>query len=162
MMLGARLTTAIQLSTRAALSAALAVAIAHLLDLQYPLYALVGAVIVTDVSPTLTRQLAWRRLAGTVVGAVVGGALSHYMHPGPWAVGVSIWTAMFLSGVLHLQPAAKIAGYVCAIVVFEHGDHPWTYALFRLIETVLGIGMAVLVSFVPKLMRIEGQGDGKS
>ncbi|AMO22630.1 FUSC family protein [Ramlibacter tataouinensis] len=149
------LLTALQLAVRASLAAALGVAIAHLLRLQYPLYALVGAVIVTDISPVQTRELAWRRLAGTVVGAVAGAVFTQFLPAGPIAIGASILVAMFISGLLRLQPAAKIAGYVCGIVVLEHGDQPWVYALFRFAETVLGIGMAVLVSFVPKLIKIE-------
>jgi len=149
------LMTTLQLAVRASLAAGLSVAMAHFFRLQYPLYALVGAVIVTDISPTQTRELATRRLAGTVVGAMTGGAFSQFLPAGPWAVGVSILAAMFLSGLLRLQPAAKIAGYVCGIVVLEHGDQPWMYALYRFIETVLGIGLAVLVSFVPKLIKID-------
>jgi uncharacterized membrane protein YgaE (UPF0421/DUF939 family) len=49
--------------------AGLAVAIAELLRLQYPLYALIGAVIVSDLSPSQTRQLGLRRLAGSALGA---------------------------------------------------------------------------------------------
>jgi uncharacterized membrane protein YgaE (UPF0421/DUF939 family) len=39
--------------------------------------------------------------------------------------------------------------------MLEHGENPWNYALWRVIETVLGIGLAVSVSLVPKLIRID-------
>jgi uncharacterized membrane protein YgaE (UPF0421/DUF939 family) len=144
----------LQLSVRAALSAGLAVGIAELLGLQYPLYALVGAVIVTDLSPLQTRQLGLQRLAGTVLGAVVGATLCQLLAPSPWALAFGILAAMFLSHVVRLKGAAKVTGYVCGIIMLEHHIHPWSYALNRLIETVLGIGVAWLVSLVPKLMTV--------
>jgi uncharacterized membrane protein YgaE (UPF0421/DUF939 family) len=64
---------------------------------------------------------------------------------------------MFLSHLFRLQTAATIAGHVCGIVILDHGMHPWTYALHRLVETVLGIGVAIVISFVPKLLRTEQQ-----
>jgi uncharacterized membrane protein YgaE (UPF0421/DUF939 family) len=135
----------------------MAVAIANLLELQYPLYAMIGAVIVTDLSPAQTRRLASRRLAGTVVGAVVGAACSSVLPQGPLTIAAGILAAMFLSHLFRLQSAATIAGYVCGIVILDHGMHPWAYALHRLVETVLGIGVAIVISFVPKLLRTEQQ-----
>ena len=149
------LITGLQLSLRAAVAAGLAVAIAQFLKLQYPVYALLAAVIVLDLSPLKTQQLELQRLAGTLVGATVGATLSYVLPSGSWAIVVSILVAMLLSYAVHLQAAAKLAGYVCGIVFLPHDVDPWTYAVYRVIETFLGIAMAVLVSLVPKLMRVE-------
>jgi uncharacterized membrane protein YgaE (UPF0421/DUF939 family) len=152
-MIPTNLVPAFQLSVRAALSAALAVAIAQWLRLDFPLYALIGAVIVTEITPAQTRSLGVRRLLGTVVGAVVGAALSRVLPPGPWSIGVSILVAMFASHMLGLGEAAKVSGYVCAIIVLDHRNEPWSYALHRLVETMLGIGVAWCVSLAPTFLR---------
>jgi len=143
---------AYQLAFRTAIAAGLAVAIAQLFRLEYPLYALIAAVIVTDLAPSQTRQLGLQRLAGTVVGAVLGAALSSLLQPSAWAIGLGILVTVSLCHLLRLQGAAKVAGYVCGIVMLEHGEHPWSYALYRLMETVLGISVALAVSLVPKLI----------
>jgi uncharacterized membrane protein YgaE (UPF0421/DUF939 family) len=54
---------------------------------------------------------------------------------------------------LRLHGAEKVTGYVCGIVMLDHAGAPLVYAGHRLVETLLGVGVAILVSFVPKLLR---------
>ena len=146
-------TPALQLSLRAAVAAALAIATAHLLRLQFPIYAMISAVVVTDLDPAQTRQLGLPRLVGTVLGASLGALICVLSHPGAWEVGLGVFLAMFLSQLLGLHGAARVAGYVCGIVLFDYDSAPWSYALYRTIETMIGIGLAILISLVPKLVR---------
>lgn len=146
---------AFQSSIRPALSAGIAVAISQFLGLQFPIYALIAAVIVSDLSPSKTRQLGGMRLLGTLLGAVIGAAVSYFLPQGTWVLGFGVLAAMFLSRLLRLEGAAKVTGYVCGIVVLTHSDNPWPCALDRVVETILGIVVALLLSYVPTLVHID-------
>jgi uncharacterized membrane protein YgaE (UPF0421/DUF939 family) len=119
---------------------------------------MIAAVIVTDLSPAESRKLAWRRLAGTILGSVLGAVLATALPHGALTIGLGIFLAMFLSHALRFPEAAKVAGYVCAIVLLEHTAQSWVYAFWRFTETVLGIGIALLISLVPKLIRHDSPG----
>jgi uncharacterized membrane protein YgaE (UPF0421/DUF939 family) len=147
--------TALQLATRAAAGALISVLLAQWFGLEFPLYAMIAAVIVTDLSPVRTRQLALPRLAGTVLGACVGALAVRWLGTGALAIAVGVLIAMFVAQASGWAEAAKLAGYVCGLVVLEHSAEPWTYALYRFIETVLGIAVAVGISLVPKLVVLE-------
>jgi uncharacterized membrane protein YgaE (UPF0421/DUF939 family) len=136
-------------------AAGLSVALARLCRFEYPIYALIAAVIVTDLSPSRTSKLGVQRLVATVIGATCGATLRQLLQPSAWVIGLAILAAMLLCHIARVHEGAKVAGYICGIVIIAHGTHPWSYALLRFIETVLGIGVAWLISFVPKLIRIE-------
>ena len=146
--------TGYQLAVRSALAAGAAVALAELLALEHPIYAMLAAVIVTDLSPAKTRRLGLLRLVATVVGAACGATLSLLLWSGPWAVALSILVAMLVCMLLRAPESAKVAGYICGIVVLAHRAESWSYAMFRFLETALGIGTAWAISLVPPLIRI--------
>jgi len=146
---------AFQMSLRAAVAAAFSVAIDQWWQLQFPIYAMISAVVVTDLKASDTWKLGGPRLVGSVVGAVLGALTCAFLRPNAWEAGVAIFAAMFLSHLLRLRNSAKVTGYTCGIVLLAFGDHPWEYALHRTIETALGIALAMVVSLVPRLIRTD-------
>ena len=151
----------IQLAVRAALGAGVSLVLADLLRLDYPIYAMLAAVIVTDLSAAQTRQLGLRRLLATAVGATCGALLVDVLPSGRWSVALAILVAMLTCLVLRTPEVAKVAGYTCGIVVLAYGPESWTYAVFRFVETALGIGVAWLISLVPKLLRAGSAETGR-
>ena len=147
----------LQLAARASAAAGLAMVVVGALGSESPLYAVIAAVIVTDLSPARTRALAMPRVAGTLVGAALGAALAPVLVTSVWSVAFAILAAMLAAQLAGLRDATRLAGYVCAIVLLEHRTEPWDYALNRTVETLVGIAAAVLVSFVPKLLGESGR-----
>jgi uncharacterized membrane protein YgaE (UPF0421/DUF939 family) len=154
MMLGIS-TNGLQLAIRAGLAAGLSIAIAQFFKLEYPIYAFIAAVIATDLKPAESRRLGFVRIVATVVGALLGAALSAAFPPGPMTVGVSIVIAMLFCNLIRAPESARVAGFICGLVVFDHASAPFHYAFFRFIETVLGVAVAWAISYVPKLIRAE-------
>ena len=141
----------LQLAIRAGVGAGGSVVVARALALPFPIYAMIAAVIVTDLEPRRTRQLSAQRAVGTVLGAGLGALLA-YGGSQAWLIAAGVTGAMLACHALGMKESARLAGYVCAIVVLDHAGDPWRYAALRLAETVIGIGVAVAVSVVPKLL----------
>lgn len=141
------------LTIRAAVGAGLSYAIAALLHFQHPIFALIAAVIVTDFSASETSRLALQRLAGTLVGAVVGASLRSFVEPNALTLGTAVLLGMPVCYLIRAPNGAKLAGYVAAITMLDPGGNPWRYASYRLVETMVGVGVAWTLSLVPRLIR---------
>lgn len=62
---------------------------------------------------------------------------------------------MMLYHMMRARNGAKASGDICSIVMLAHIIRPWSYTFFRLIETVLGIAVAWLLSLAPKLVQLD-------
>jgi len=151
-----RVVLAVQLAIRAGVAALLSVGVAHYFGLKL-IQPLITSCLVIDLSPEETRRLAFKRLVATVLGGVIGASLDMLLPSNPIAVGLGVLAAMLASELLRLEGTARLAGFVCGICVLQQGDPPWSYASARLIETAIGIAMAVLASHVPRLIRVEAK-----
>ena len=117
-----------QLALRAAVGGTASYYAAAYLGLQHPIYALVAAIIVTDFAPVETKRLSLQRLIATGIGAICGVALSTAFGQAQWIAGVGILIAMVLSHACNASAGAKVAGYVCALIILDSGDDPLVHA----------------------------------
>ena len=145
----------IQLALRSTVAAVLSLMAALWLGLDYPIYAFIAAVIVTDLKPGVSQKLGLRRIGATLVGASCGALLSGLVPGSPWGVGLGVLAAMILAQILGAGEGARVAGYISGIVLLDHSTAPWIYAFHRFVETALGVLFAWAISFVPKLINSE-------
>jgi uncharacterized membrane protein YgaE (UPF0421/DUF939 family) len=145
----------LQLAIRASLSGGIALALASFADLAYPIYAFIAAVVVTDLSPRESRQLGMRQIIGTIAGASCGLLLSLWLPQKIWAAAFGVLIAMSLCTVVKLQSGSRLAGFTCGIIVAGSQGPAWEFAFFRLLETVIGVTVAWIVSWIPKVIRQE-------
>lgn len=144
--------SSVQLSVRATTAAIVSLVAADAFELRYPIYAFIAAVLVTDLDAKTSRRLGLRRLGATVIGACCGALLTQLLPTGSWSVGAGVLVAMLASQLLKAEDGARVAGYICGIILLDHSYEPWTYALHRFLETGLGILAAWAISYVPKLI----------
>ena len=140
------------LAIRAALGATITYATATLLGLQHPIYALVAAIIGTEFVSKETTRLGLQQLVATSFGAVCGALIRAIFAPNAASAGLGVLISV-LACYVTIQGGAKIAGYVAAIIILQEGEQPLVHGLFRFIEIALGIGVAWVLSLVPRLVR---------
>lgn len=151
----------LQLALRASFAAVLSLFAALWLELPYPIYAFLAAVIVTDLNPAVSQKLGLRRIGATLLGAFTGALLSEVLPAGPWSVGLGVLMAMILAQLLKAGEGARVAGYISGIVLLDHVTAPWAYATNRFLETALGVLIAWAISFVPKIIGETGKMNGE-
>ncbi|MBD2167958.1 FUSC family protein [Calothrix membranacea FACHB-236] len=135
-----------KMAGKMAIAAAISLVIAQGLRWEYPFYAVIAAIIVMSSTHGSTLALGIQRLIGTIIGALAGAVFAVTLGSNPWSLGVCVFVTIFATSVCKFNEAAKLAGYVSAIVILSYNHSPWLYAWDRLLETLLGIGVALLVN----------------
>ncbi len=74
-------------------------------------------------------------------------------RPGLLSLGASVLITMLACQVLRVSEGAKVAGYICGLIMIDHRGEPWDYAYQRFVETLLGVVIAWSVSSLPRLIR---------
>src|ERR1700727_931475 len=97
------------------------------------------------VQPTVYDSLsrAFQRVAGVVVGVAAALAVSHFLAPSGWSIGIIIFAGLLLGWAARLAPQGAVQVPVSALLVFLIGRATPGYGGERITETLLGAGGAV-------------------
>ncbi|GAA4192699.1 hypothetical protein GCM10022288_25370 [Gryllotalpicola kribbensis] len=122
-----------------------------LLPGQLPAFAGIAALLV--VQPSLNQSLsrAIERSLGVIAGVLVAYVVGVVFGGGYWVVLLSIVAAIAVTWVLRLTPTTSVQVPISAMLVLSVGSSTPGYAVDRIIETVIGaaIGLVVNVFVVP-------------
>ena len=104
------------------------------------------------VQPTVYDSLsrAFQRIVGVVVGVAAALAVSHVLAPSAWSIGIIIFVGLLVGWTSRLGPQGVVQVPVSGLLVFLVGQTTHGYAGERIVETLIGAGVAVIaVLLVP-------------
>ena len=98
------------------------------------------------VQPTVYDSLsrAFQRVAGVVVGVTAALAVSRVLPPSAWSIGIIIFAGLLVGWTARLGPQGVVQVPVSALLVFLVGQTTPGYAGERIIDTLIGAGVAVI------------------
>ncbi|MDV3427515.1 MAG: aromatic acid exporter family protein [Bacillota bacterium] len=112
-----------------------------------PFYACIAAVITMQNSMNNTIKVGFNRMIGTLIGAAVGAVLTSIYAHSLILTSIGIVIVIFLTNLFKRSGSSSIACIVyLAIMVNIKNTTPLEYSIFRVIETFLGIIVAVCVN----------------
>lgn len=131
------------------ISVFLCVIVSRLLNLEIPFYAGIAAVISMQSSVTSSFHAGRNRMLGTLVGAATGLVFA-IIDPGNAILcGIGVSVVIFVTNSLKWNKSASIGCIVfLAIMTNLNGKAPVNYSLNRILDTFIGISIAVLVNYL--------------
>lgn len=116
-----------------------------------PVFAAIAALLVVQPSLNQSFAKAVERTVGVVAGVAIASALGLVLGDASWVVIVATVAALIIAWLLRMAPGAANQIAISALLVLAIGTSTPSYAVDRILETLVGaaIGLIVNVVLVP-------------
>src|SRR5271166_519778 len=132
---------------KTAIAGVISLYVTNLFHLPQGYWAAISALIVMQSNVGATLTASRTRLAGTAVGAAVGGLFVSRWGANTWGFALAVAIAFFVCSLLKLADSQRLATVTVAIIMLAGlTSSAWVIALHRFAEVALGILIALLVS----------------
>jgi uncharacterized membrane protein YgaE (UPF0421/DUF939 family) len=130
-----------------------------LLPTQLPVFAAIAALLVVQPSVNQSVGKAIERSIGVIVGVLLAYGIALVFGPTSWIVLVAVVVAIFVAWALRLTPGTSNQVPISAMLVLSIGTTNAGYAPARIIETIIGAVIAVIVNLliVPPVLLAPAQ-----
>ncbi len=120
---------------------------------EIPVFASVAALLVVQPSVNQSFGRAMERSLGVIVGVLVALGAAVVFGEQSWLVLLAIVVSLFVAWGLRLSPGSSVQIPISAMLVLSIGAATPSYALARVVETIMGAAAGVLVNalIVPPL-----------
>jgi uncharacterized membrane protein YgaE (UPF0421/DUF939 family) len=135
-------------NVKTAIAVFICMVISKLFKLEYPFFVVIAAIISMENSLMNSFKAGKSRLLGTFIGACIG-LICALIKPGSAVLcGLGMIGVVYLCNFLKWRKPIQIAGVVfMAIMVNLNGQNPFLYSINRIIDTLIGIVVAVAVNY---------------
>ena len=133
---------------KTALVVAIGLLVSMLLDLKFPYYAAIAAIICTQNTIHGSFKVSKDRILGTLVGSVIGVIFVYIFSYNPWTSGIGVLILLYILDVIKLQDAFRVSCIVY-LATFVPGHGPAIeYGIDRSLATIIGILIALAVNLL--------------
>ncbi len=148
---------------KSAVKVALAATISLYVDLQYSkwihkpdplvsgLWSVVTSIVIIEANLGGTYKAVWNRFLGVIVGSISGAFFASLLGIYHFSLTFAMFTTMVICSLLQLSESYRIACLSAASVMIPWGFHatnnPWLVALFRFLDTCIGLSVGVAVAY---------------
>jgi uncharacterized membrane protein YgaE (UPF0421/DUF939 family) len=124
------------------------------LPTEVPIFAAIAAILVVQPSVNQSIGRAVERSIGVIFGVIVAYGIGVAFGQTSWIVLLAVVVAIFLAWALKLTPLTATQVPISAMLVLSIGASTPNYAATRILETVLGavIGIIVNLAIVPPVL----------
>ncbi|WP_017812026.1 FUSC family protein [Paenibacillus shenyangensis] len=135
---------------KTALAVLICLIISQLLHLEYPFYAVIATIIAMENSVTNSYTVGKNRMMGTIVGAFCGLIFALIDPHNAILAALGIIMVIYICNLLGWNKSVSIASIVFLAIMLNlrPGESPLLYGTHRVMDTLIGIGVAVLVNYL--------------
>lgn len=124
----------------------LSVIISKILDLEYPFFVVMTAIISMDKTMIHSLKMGRNRVIGTFLGACIGIILSYIDRGNAVLLGIGIILLIQICNQLKLQGAITIGGIVMTAIMVHTDKTPLYYGFYRTLDTLIGATISFVVN----------------
>jgi len=121
---------------------------ANVLHAEYPYFAAIAAILTVQVTVADSVDKATQRIIGIIGGVLMSMLIGHWFKVNAISIFIVILLGMGISKALRMNPQIISQVAISSLLVLAFGQFKEGYALERIIETIIGSGIAVIINAV--------------
>jgi uncharacterized membrane protein YgaE (UPF0421/DUF939 family) len=128
------------------------------------LWAAISGIVVLQSTRNETVSSAWLRVLGTAIGAAISAVYLFVLPFSALGMAVSIFATVLLCNAVRIPSHARLAASSVAVIMVTASLHPTLNPVFnaalRLLESFIGVAVAVFVILIWSKRRLNADGKG--
>ncbi|MFL0246304.1 FUSC family protein [Candidatus Clostridium stratigraminis] len=133
---------------KTSLAVAICLIISKLLDLYYPYYAAISAILCIRSTVTDSFNAAKSRALGTIIGSLLGTFCVFIFPYNPWISGIGVLALIYFLKTINFEDAFIVALIVFLAIFMPNHGSSISYSLHRTTDTLIGILIALFLNLL--------------